>query len=83
MNDLLAQQQALLVPSQQAQWGDLAFILAGFAVACFLLWLFYASLRAIADEAEKLADQAEAEPVGLSAADALRAISGDVKYMPK
>jgi hypothetical protein len=89
MNDLLAHHQAPLSPFQQAHWGGLAIILVSFALACFLFYVFYASLRAIASEVEKLADDfesadpAEVGPGALCAADALRALLAEAKHMPK
>jgi hypothetical protein len=57
-NDLYAQQQALLNQAmqhaQQVQWACLAISAAMFIFGMFVVYLFYARLRDIADELRKL-----------------------------
>ncbi len=52
-NDLIAQQQALLQNAQNWQFAYLAFLLASFIVGGWVLYMFYARLRDIADELRK------------------------------
>jgi hypothetical protein len=53
-NDILAQQQALLNQiaerSQHVMWGVLAIQLAFFVLSAWVVYMFYARLRDIADE---------------------------------
>jgi len=57
-NELLAQQQALLNQiaqhSQDVLWGVLAIQIALFIVGAWVIYMFYARLRDIADELRKI-----------------------------
>ena len=52
-NDIIAQQQALLQNAQNLQFAGLAISLAVFIVGGWVLYMFYARLRDIADELRK------------------------------
>lgn len=100
-NDAVAQQQAFLNQAMQnAQHTQLAAIaiwLACFIFSCFVIYLFYARLRDIANElmkfriafefahsSEKRATpRREPEPASPTATDALRAMATEAKYLPK
>lgn len=53
-NDLIAQQQALLQNAQTLTFAGLAISLASFIVGGWVIYMFYARLRDIADELRKL-----------------------------
>jgi hypothetical protein len=96
-NDLLAQQQALINQAMQNQqgwfWGLLALQIGFVGIGGFVVYMFYARLRDIAEELMKLRVAYEfanpPKPSGIRPAppanwpeNPLQA-GGDVKYQPK
>jgi hypothetical protein len=89
-NDLLAQQQALLQNAQNWQSIYLAVCLASAVVGAWVLYMFYARLRDIADELRKIRVTYEMEqdrtirnaarPRAESSAE--NPFSGNARYMP-
>ena len=100
-NDVLAQQQAFLNQlaqnTQHTALAVMAIYLAGFLFTCFVIYLFYARLRDIANELRKFriafefantppsraTPHREPSSTPPTTADALRAMTSDAKYMPR
>lgn len=101
MNDLLAQQQALLNQVMQAQqhftWAYLALTVAGLLVTAFVIYMFYARLRDIADALKNFriayefahppersgASRRSREALGTANRNPYQELASDAKYMPR